>query len=86
MDAAMSDATRVNEAPKLREVDGIKVAFVSSESYFQGFHTPSMHSTAKSTGANMVILLAPGVDSDSVTDEQIRSMLGAELTEATDDD
>lgn len=70
----------------MREVDGMKIAFVSSESYFQGFHTPSMHSTAKATGANMVILLAPGVNEESLTDDQIRSLLGAELTEATDDE
>lgn len=70
----------------MREVDGIKVAFVSSESYFQGFHTPSMHSTAKATGADMVILLAPGVEPESMTDDQIRLLLGNELTESTDND
>lgn len=63
----------------MRVIDGLKIAFVSSESYFKGLHTPSMYSTSRETGANVVLLLAPGVTEDSLTDERIREMLGAVL-------
>lgn len=59
----------------MREVDGVKVGFVTSEVYFDGFHTPSMHSTAKQTGADVVFLLAPGKSSEDVSDECVREML-----------
>lgn len=59
----------------LREVDGVKVAFVEHEVYFAGLLTPSMHSTAKATGADMVFLLAPGVKAENVPDEDIREMI-----------
>lgn len=61
----------------LREVDGMKIGFVQSESYFEGLHTPSMYSTSKATGANMVILLAPGKTEADVSDDDIRELLGA---------
>lgn len=59
----------------MRFVDGLKVAFVSSEVYFQGLHTPSMYSTAKKEGADVVFLLAPGKTEDDLTDEAIRDAL-----------
>lgn len=68
----------------VREVDGLKVAFVSSESYFQGFGAPSMVSTARATGADIVILLAPSVSGDSLTDNEIRALLGLDLQEVSD--
>jgi hypothetical protein len=71
----------------MREVDGIKVAFVSSESYFEGFHTPSMYSTQKETGADMVLLLAEGKTPDDVTDDEIRELLACkDVTEVTFND
>jgi hypothetical protein len=59
----------------MREVDGKKVAFVEHASYFAGFGTPSMHSTSKETGAEMVILLAPGKTEADVSDDDIRNLL-----------
>lgn len=71
----------------MREVDGIKVAFVSSESYFEGFHTPSMYSTQKETGADMVLLLAEGKTPDDVSDDAIRELLACkDVTEVTFND
>jgi len=59
----------------MRKVDGLKVGFVTSEVYFEGLHTPSMHSTANRTGADAVFLLAPGKTGDDVSDEMVREML-----------
>ncbi|KAF1706243.1 hypothetical protein [Pseudoxanthomonas sacheonensis] len=65
----------------MRTVDGYTVAFVDSESYFQGFHTPSMVSTSRETGADIVLLLAPGKSGDDVPDDEIRKVISAaELT------
>ena len=71
----------------MREVDGIKVAFVQSESYFEGLHTPSMYSTSKTTGADMVLLLAPGKAESDLSDDDIRGLLAALMSaeEITDD-
>ncbi|HZF98299.1 MAG TPA: hypothetical protein VEY92_08665 [Pseudoxanthomonas sp.] len=63
----------------MREVDGLKIAFVSSESYFEGFHTPSMVSTQKATGADMVLLLSPGKVESDITDDMIRALLSPPL-------
>lgn len=63
----------------MREVDGLKIAFVSSESYFEGFHTPSMGSTQKATGADMVLLLSPGKAESDITDDMIRALLSPPL-------
>lgn len=59
----------------VRIVDGVKVAFVDSETYFAGLHTTSMVSTARETGAEVVLLLAPGASPDAMTDEEIRALL-----------
>lgn len=59
----------------MREVDGIKIAFVTTESYFEGFHTDGMWRTAKKTGADVVILLAPEKVESDLTDDQIRDCL-----------
>lgn len=64
----------------MREVDGLKIAFVTSESYFEGFDTPSMGSTAKATGADIVILLAEGKTEADVTDEDVRDVLKAAMS------
>lgn len=61
----------------MRVVDGMKIAFVDSESYFQGMHTASMVSTARDTGADVVLLLAPGKTGDDVPDDEIRKVLTA---------
>lgn len=61
----------------MRELDGMKIAFVSSESYFESMFTPSMYSTAKETKADMVLLLAPGKTEADITDDDIRKMLTA---------
>ena len=60
----------------MRTVNGLKVAFVSSESYFQGLHTPSMASTAKETGADVVMLVAEGKTEDDLSDEEIAEFIG----------
>ena len=59
----------------MREIDGMKIAFVTSEVYFDGLHTPSMYSTSRETGAHVVFLLAPGKTEADVSDEAIRDML-----------
>lgn len=59
----------------MREVDGMKVAFVQSESYFSGLHTPSMYSTSKATGADIVVLLATGKTESDITDDDIRGLI-----------
>jgi len=61
----------------MRIVDGFKVAFVEAETYFEGLHTPSMVSTARATGADVVFLLGDSVTEADITDEQIRFFLGA---------
>jgi hypothetical protein len=61
----------------VRVVDGIKVGFCEHESYFSSFTTPSMHSTHRETGAEVVLLLAPGVKPEDLTDEQIRKTISA---------
>lgn len=61
----------------MREVDGLKIAFVGAESYFASLYTPSMYSTARDTGADVVLLLAEGKTEADVTDEDIRSILSA---------
>ncbi len=60
---------------KLRIVDGTKIAFVGTESYFKGFHTASMASTAKENEADMVLLLAEGSTEADITDNDIRALL-----------
>lgn len=59
----------------MREVDGIKVAFVGEESYFESLLTPSMYSTARDTGADVVILLASGKQESDLADDDIRVAL-----------
>ena len=59
----------------MRTVNGMKVAFVSSESYFQGMHTPSMCSTAKDTGADIVLLLAEGKTEADLSDDESAEIL-----------
>lgn len=61
----------------MREVDGLRVAFVEHDSYFESFTTPSMGSTARATGAQAVFLLGPGKTAADVTDDDIRAALGA---------
>lgn len=61
----------------MRELDGLKVAFCEHESYFSGFTTPSMYSTSKATGADIVFLLGPGVKPEEVSDEELLRALGA---------
>lgn len=61
----------------MREVDGVKVAFVAWDLYMEGLHTPSMYSTTRDTGAQAVFLLAPDVREEDVTDDAIREMLAA---------
>ena len=63
----------------MRVVDGKKVAFVASESYFKGFHTASMASTAKENGADLVLLLAEGKTEADITDDDIRKILNRAL-------
>lgn len=58
----------------MREVDGIKVEFVTSEVYFEGLHTPSMISTARATGADVIFLLGTGKVGDDISDETVREM------------
>lgn len=60
----------------MRTANGLKVAFVSSENYFQGLHTPSMVSTAKETGADVVLLLAEGKTEADLPDDEIAELLG----------
>lgn len=60
----------------MRTVNGLKVAFASSESYFQGLHTPSMASIAKHTGADVVMLLAEGKTEADLSDDEIAGLLG----------
>jgi hypothetical protein len=62
-------------ADQFREVDGLKIAFVHSESYFSGMLTPSMYSTHKATGADVVILLAEGKTYADVSDDAVREIL-----------
>lgn len=59
----------------MREVDGVKIAFVASEPYFASLYTPSMYSTARSTGADLVMLLAPGKTGDDLTDDDLRAFI-----------
>lgn len=61
----------------MREVDGIKVAFADHDAYFSGFSSPSMGQIAKETGADVVLLLAPGKTSDDLSDEEISALLQA---------
>lgn len=61
----------------MREVDGIKVAFAEHDNYFAGFHTPSMGRIAKETGADVVMLLAPGMSETDLTDDEISVLLQA---------
>lgn len=61
----------------VREVDGIKVSFCEHATYFESFVSPSMHSTAKATGADLVFLLAEGVKADELTDDEIRVFIAA---------
>lgn len=58
----------------MRVVDGKKVSFVTSESYFESIWSPSMYSTAKETGADVVFLLAPGKTGDDLSDDEIRTV------------
>lgn len=58
----------------LREVDGWKIAFADNDDYFRSLGTPSMTSIARGTGADMVILLAPGKTGDDISDDEIREL------------
>jgi len=59
----------------VREVNGMKVSFISHEEYFAGFHSASMYSVAKQTGANVVLLLGPGKLPEDLSDDDIRRTL-----------
>lgn len=59
----------------MREVDGKKIAFVTHDVYFAGAYTPSMYSTARDTGADVVLLLGPNKTGDDLTDDEIRELL-----------
>lgn len=67
----------------VREVDGIRVAFVASKGYFASLATQSMVSTARDTGADLVLLLAPGKTEADLSDDEIRALL--ELVHMTKD-
>jgi hypothetical protein len=57
-------------------VDGIRVEFVTSENYFSCIiGTPSMSRTARLTGADIVLLLAPGKTEADLSDDDIRAVL-----------
>ena len=56
---------------------GLKIGFVLEEDYFKGFHTPSMYSTAKATGADMVVIVAKGKTPDDITEDDITALLAA---------
>ena len=66
----------------MREVDGMKVAFVTHDVYFAGLATPSMYSTAKATGADIVFLLAAGKTEADLSDDDIRTALKAGMATA----
>lgn len=59
----------------MRIVNGIKVAFIEYETYFESLLTPSMVSTARQTGAEFVFLLAEGVKEDHMTDSEIEALI-----------
>lgn len=59
----------------MRKVDGLKVVFVKSESYFKGFDTPSMGSTAKIHDADVVVLLEHNYNESDISDADIREVL-----------
>lgn len=59
----------------MREIDGLKVAFVEGDSYFAGFHTPSMYTTAKKNGADVVFLIAEGKTEAGISDDEIRALV-----------
>jgi hypothetical protein len=61
----------------MREVDGKKVAFVDWETYTSSMFSPSMYSTARDTGADIVFLLAPGATEANLSDDEIRGLLQA---------
>ncbi|GAB2620282.1 hypothetical protein [Novilysobacter erysipheiresistens] len=60
----------------MREIDGLKIAFVGSDSYFESLTTPSMVSTARRTGADVTMLLAPGKTEDDLSDDDLRAIIG----------
>lgn len=64
----------------MRIVDGLKIGFVHSEEYFESFATPSMGSTARTTGADVVFLLAPNKTEEDLTDDDIRDILSSITT------
>ena len=59
----------------MRTVNGVKVAFIESAAYFATFGKPSMHSVAKETGADIVLLLSEGKTEADVTDEEITVLM-----------
>lgn len=59
---------------EVRVVNGLKVAFVEEGEYFKSFSTPSMYSTARKTGADVVVMLSEGVTAESLTDEELFSL------------
>lgn len=67
----------------MREIDGLKVAFIEHDDYFAGFHTDSMHRRQRKTGADIVLLLAEGKSESDVTDEEIRALLSEIATHPT---
>ena len=64
------------KARELREVDGLKVAFVRHEDYFDSLMSPSMGSVRRDPGADVVMLLGPGKTGDDLSDDYIRGVLG----------
>lgn len=64
----------------MREVDGTKVAFIDHDVYFGSIYTSSMVSTQMNTGADVVLLLAPGKTEQNVTDDEIREVFKALAT------
>lgn len=70
----------------LREVDGMKVAFVEWGLYTQSMFTPSMVSTARATGADVTFLLAPDLKAEDVTDDEIRNLLKSVAQELNEEE
>lgn len=61
----------------MRDIDGVKVAFVSHEVYFESLMSPSMVSTHRATGADIVLMLAPGKTRDDVSDDSLRELIAS---------
>lgn len=73
----------------MREVDGLKIDFVTHDAYFESIASPSMFNIAKETGADVVLLLGPGKTEKTISDEYIRALLHMNVSdieeESTDD-